>query len=85
MDKIYILNEKRYKQIEIELQQMDADKTIVFCVEEEKEAEFIRIAHELFFSCRFTVPEFMDELEEIGIRAFYMCSVFDDCIINELQ
>lgn len=85
MDKIYIINEKRYKQIEIEVQQMDEDKTVVFCVEESKELESVRIIQDLFFACKFSVLEVMEELAEMGFSVFYMCSIFDNRIINELQ
>jgi len=41
MNKVYIMNGKRYIQIEIEVQRMDEDKTVFFLISEEVEVKMV--------------------------------------------
>lgn len=84
MDKIYIINDKPYKQIEIEVQGMDYDKAVIFCVDSEIEASCKEVIEDLFYACHFTTKEVLEELQELSLPAFYMCTIYDDSIVNEL-
>ncbi len=83
-NKIFIMNETRFAQIEIEVQQMNEDKTVIFLVPEEKESKFISFLEDLLLKYHYTTKEVMEVVKENNISVFYMCTMFDDRIEHEV-
>lgn len=71
---IYILNKKRYRQINIEVNGMDEDRTAIFLIPENSKFEYK--IEELMCTYHFTENEVIEELPEV----FYMCTLYDDRI-----
>ena len=83
-DKIYILKEKRFKQIEIEVDNMDEDKTVFFLVPESSEEEYMLLLQKWLYACRFSIKEILEEVKEKELELFYMCTMYDDRVVSEV-
>ena len=64
---------------------MDHDKTFLFCVDADAENSCKEVIEDLFTACHFTTKEVVEELQELSLPAFYMCTIYDNSIVNELQ
>lgn len=84
-NKTYIMNEKRYKQIEIECDRMAQGKTVFFLVPEAEETRYTLYLEDCLYACDFTIAETMEDAKEKHMDLFYMCTMYDDGIENELQ
>lgn len=83
-DKIYILKERRFKQIEIEVDNMDEDKTVFFLVPESSEEEYMLLLQKWLYACRFNIKEILEEVKEKELELFYMCTMYDDRVVSEV-
>lgn len=83
-NKIYILNEQRYKQIEIEVENMDELKTVFFLVPETETEKYILFLEDCLCACNFTIAETIEETKENNKNLFYMCTMYDNRIEYEL-
>lgn len=81
--KIFVLNEERYKQVEVEVNQMDEDKTVIFLVPEKEALQYTSEIQDLLWGSHFSVPEIMAEMKESGKQLHYMCTMYDDRIEHE--
>lgn len=84
-NKVYILNEKRYKQIEIECSRMAQEKTVFFLVPEAEETEYRLYLEDCLYACDYTISEILDDAKENGMVLFYMCTMYDDRVESELR
>ena len=83
-NKIYIMNEKRYKQIEIECDRMTQTKTVFFLVPEAEETKYTLYLNDCLYACDFTIAEIIEDAKESNMDLYYMCTMYDDGIENEL-
>ena len=83
-DKTYILKEKRFKQIEIEVDNMDEDKTVFFLVPESNEEEYMLLLQKWLYAFRFSIKEILEEAKERELELFYMCTMYDDRVVSEV-
>lgn len=88
MVKIFVLNGKRYKQIEIECSCMAQERTVFFLVPEEEETRYTLYLNDCLYACHFTISEILKDAKENKMDLYYMCTIaFDggvDKVINEL-
>ena len=84
-NKIYILNEKRYKQIEIECSRMAQEKTVFFLVPEIEVTRYTSYLEDCLWSCDFTIAQILEDAKENGMDLFYMCTMYDDRVESELR
>lgn len=84
-NKIYIMNGKRYKQIEIECSTMAQEKTVFFLVPEAEETKYILYLNDCLYACHFTIAEIVEDAKENNMDLYYMCTMYDDGIENELS
>lgn len=72
----YILNGEKYRQIEIEVEEMDEDRTVLFLVPEKNYNEYCSKIEKLMWEYNFTEKEVVNEISNI----YYMCSLYDNRI-----
>ena len=84
-NKIYIMNGKRYKQIEIECSTMSQERTVFFLVPEAEETKYTLYLNDCLYACHFTIAEIVEDAKENNMDLYYMCTMYDDGIENELS
>lgn len=84
-NKVYIMNEKRYKQVEIECSIMAQEKTVFFLVPEAEETKYILYLNDCLYACDSTITEIVEDAKENNMDLYYMCTMYDDGIENELS
>ena len=73
-NKIYIMNEKRYKQIEIECSRMAQEKTVFFLVPEAEETRYILYLEDCLYACDFTIAEIIEDAKENNMD-YFICAL----------
>lgn len=84
MKKIFVLNEKRYKQIEIEVGCMAQEKTVFFLIPEAEEIRYTSYLKDCLYGCHFTIEEILEDSKENNMDLFYMCTMYDDRVESEI-
>lgn len=84
-DKIFIMKERRFLQIEIEVEHMDANCNEVFLVPEEEAEKMESTLEEMLWQLNYSIEEVMEEMAEKKQDIFYMCTMYDDHIAYELS
>lgn len=84
MNKIFVLNEKRYKQIEIECDRMAQVRTVFFLVPEAEETRYTSYLEDCLYACDFTISEILEDAKENNMDLFYMCTMCDDRVECEI-
>lgn len=84
MNKIFVLNEKRYKQIEIECDRMAQVRTVFFLVPEAEETRYTSYLEDCLYACDFTISEILEDAKENNMDLFYMCTMYDDRVECEI-
>ena len=83
-NKVYVMNDKRYKQIEIECSRMAQEKTVFFLVPETEETRYISYLEDCLWSCNFSIEQILEDAKENGMDLFYMCTMYDDRVESEI-
>ena len=83
-NKVYVMNDKRYKQIEIECSRMAQEKTVFFLVPEAEETKYISYLEDCLYACDFTIAEIIEDAKENNMDLFYMCTMYDDRVESEI-
>ena len=81
----FSLNEKRYKQIEIECDGMDQNRTVFFLIPEAEELKYTSYLTHCLYACHFTISEIMADAKDNNLDLYYMCTMYDDGIEYELR
>ncbi len=84
MNNIYIMNEKRYKQIEIECGRMSQTKTVFFLVPELEEIMYALYLESCLYGSDFTIEEIIADAKENNMDLYYMCTMYDDKVESEI-
>ena len=84
-NKIYIMNGKRYKQIEIECSTMSQERTVFFLAPEAEGTKYTLYLNDCLYACHFTIAEIVEDAKENNMDLYYMCTMYDDGIENELS
>lgn len=83
-NKVYVMNDKRYKQIEIECSRMAQERTVFFLVPETEETKYKLYLEDLLYA-GFTIAQILEDTKEYNMDLFYMCTMYDDRVESELQ
>ena len=85
MEKIFVLNGKRYKQIEIECSCMAQERTVFFLVPEEEETKYTLYLNDCLYACHFTIAEILKDTKENNMDLYYMCSICNDGYMDSVE
>ena len=83
-NKVYVMNDKRYKQIEIECSRMAQERTVFFLVPEAEETKYKLYLEDILYA-DFTIEQILEDAKENGMDLFYMCTMYDDRVESEIQ
>ena len=82
-NKVYVMNDKRYKQIEIECSRMAQERTVFFLVPEAEETKYKLYLEDILYA-DFTIEQILEDAKENGMDLFYMCTMYDDRVESEI-
>ena len=82
-NKVYVMNDKRYKQIEIECSRMAQERTVFFLVPEAEETKYKLYLEDILYA-DFTIAQILEDAKENGMDLFYMCTMYDDRVESEI-
>ena len=82
-NKVYVMNDKRYKQIEIECSRMAQERTVFFLVPETEEIKYKLYLEDILYA-DFTIEQILEDAKENGMDLFYMCTMYDDRVESEI-
>ena len=82
-NKVYIMNDKQYKQIEIECSRMAQERTVFFLVPEAEETKYKLYLEDILYA-DFTIEQILEDAKENGMNLFYMCTMYDDRVESEI-
>ena len=84
-NKIFIMKERRFLQIEIEVHHMDENCTEIFLVPEEEARKVKSDLEEMLWQMNYSIDEVMEEMVEKKQDIFYMCTMYNDRIEYNLS
>ena len=81
-NKVYVMNDKRYKQIEIECSRMAQERTVFFLIREAEETKYKLYLEDILYA-DFTIEQILEDAKENGMDLFSMCTMYDDRVESE--